>query len=104
MSAKPVRRQIGSVLVATIALTATAGSTFIEARAQPYQQGGQNAAPSAQGGPEPVPSAAIPPIRSLVREVSIDPPRFESVEAVNTMTGERMTMHEMKVTVHNRRV
>ena len=102
MTAKPLRWRIGTLVVATIALTATAGSTFIEARAQLYQQGGQNAAPSAQGGPEPVPSAAIPPIRSLVREVSIDPPRFDTVEAVNTMTGERMTMHEMKVTVHNR--
>jgi len=102
MSAKPVRRQVGSFLVATIALTAAAGSALVEARARPYQQGGQHAAPSAPGGSERVPSVAIPPIRSLVREVSIDPPRFETAEAVNTVTGERVTMQEMKVTVHNR--
>ena len=102
MSAKPVRRQIGSFLVATVALTGAAGSAFIEARAQPYLQAGQSAAPSAPSGSEPVPSVAIPPIRSLVREVSIDPPRFEAAEAVNTMTGERVTMQEMKVTVRNR--
>ncbi len=101
MPTKPDRRLPRSCLISIVMLLLTAGFTLGPAGARMRSQQDQRPTVSIPKEADAAPVMTAPPIRSLVPEVSIDPPRFESVEGTNMETGERVVMRFMKVTVHN---
>lgn len=101
MLMKPIRPGIGIALLATATLMLTSGAAFDSTGEASYAVAGQ-AEQAAAHRPDPASVTVTPAIRSLVPEVTLDPPRLETSEGVNTSTDERVSMRQLILKVHDR--